>query len=58
MIRLTDEETEHHRIEYLEPPLIKEILEQQRMILEMQKHLVEVLMRPPLIYLKKEKVSK
>ncbi len=31
-------------IEYLEPPLLKEILEQQRLILEIQKALVEALL--------------
>ena len=37
-------------IEYFTPPLIKEILEQQRMILEMQKQLLETLSKPMLVY--------
>ncbi len=34
-------------IEFFTPPLIKEILEQQRMILEMQKELLKALAHPP-----------
>ena len=37
-------------IEYLMPPLIKEILEQQRIILEIHKQLVKQLIHPLLIY--------
>ena len=37
-------------IEYLIPPLIEEILAQQRMILEMQKFLIELLAKPLMVY--------
>ena len=37
-------------IKYLETPLVREILEQQRMILEMQKALLKRLAHPPLVY--------
>ncbi|KKL24692.1 hypothetical protein LCGC14_2412790 [marine sediment metagenome] len=36
-------------IEYLEPPLVKELLEQQRMILEMHQRLIELLSKPMFI---------
>ena len=38
------------KIEYMTPPLIKEILEQQRMILAMHQQLIETLAKPPLQY--------
>ena len=44
-----------HEIEYFTPPLIKEILAQQRIILEMQKELFKILAYPPMIY--KEKTN-
>lgn len=41
-------------IEYFTPPLIKEILEQQRMILKMQEELLKELAHPPMIYEEKK----
>lgn len=37
-------------ITFLEPPLVKEILAQQRLILEMQNELLKSLLHPPVIY--------
>lgn len=41
-------------IEYFIHPLIKEMLEQQRMILEMHKELLKEIAKPLLVYHKKE----
>ena len=38
------------QIEYLEPPLLMEMLAQQRLILEMHKELLEILSHPPIVY--------
>jgi len=40
-------------IEYLEPPLIKEILSQQRLILEMQAELLKIMAQPLVVYTSK-----
>ena len=42
-------------IGFLESPSLKEILEQQRLLLEIQKLLVEVVLHPPIIYKEEEK---
>jgi len=41
--------TKQGEIECMVHPLIKEILEQQRLILEMHKELIRVLAHPPLL---------
>lgn len=48
-IRAEGEVDQMETLEYIESPLIKEILEQERMILEMHKLLIEVLAHPPMI---------
>jgi len=45
-------------IEYFTPPLIEEILRQQRMILEMQKELLKALAQPSFVYHGEESKSK
>ena len=45
---------EHGTFEIIDNPYIKEILEQQRIILEIHRDLVEVLMYPPMLYKTKE----
>ncbi len=44
-------------IEYLEPPILKEILEQHRLILEIHKEIVAHFAKAPLIYSGAEDLS-